>query len=122
VDDEPLIGKMVVRLLRPEGHSVVTATSGEEAIERLRHESFDLVLSDVGMGAGMNGWELAEQVRRHWPQLGFVLATGWGAQIDMLEARNKGIDAVLAKPYRPDELLQVLAQVGRAIPSLDAAA
>jgi diguanylate cyclase (GGDEF)-like protein len=122
VDDEPLIGKMVVRLLRPEGHSVVTAISGEEAIERLRHESFDLVLSDVGMGAGMNGWELAEQVRRHWPQLGFVLATGWGAQIDMLEARNKGIDAVLAKPYRPDELLRVLAQVGRAIQSLDAAA
>jgi CheY-like chemotaxis protein len=40
----------------------------------------------------------------------------------MLEARNKGIDAVLAKPYRPDELLRVLAQVGRAVQSLDAAA
>jgi CheY-like chemotaxis protein len=40
-----------------------------------------------------------------------VLATGWGAQIDPVEARAKGIDAVLAKPYRPDELLSTLQRV-----------
>src|SRR5206468_3306869 len=56
VDDEPLIGKMVARLVRTDGHVVVTATSGEEALERLREGVFDVVLSDVGMGAGMNGW------------------------------------------------------------------
>jgi CheY-like chemotaxis protein len=111
VDDEPLIGKMVARLVRHSGHVVVTATSGEEALERLRDEVFDVVVSDVGMGAGMNGWELAEHVQRQWPHLGFVLATGWGAQIDPVEARAKGIDAVLAKPYRPDELLSTLQRV-----------
>jgi CheY-like chemotaxis protein len=111
VDDEPLIGKMVARLVRTDGHLVVTATSGEEAMERLRDGVFDVVLSDVGMGAGMNGWELAAHVQRQWPQLGFVLATGWGAQIDVAEARLKGVDAVLAKPYRPDELLSTLQRV-----------
>jgi diguanylate cyclase (GGDEF)-like protein len=111
VDDEPLIGKMVSRLVRTGGHSVVIATSGEEALEHLRDDVFDVVLSDVGMGAGMNGWELAAHVQRQWPQLGFVLATGWGAQIDVAEARLKGVDAVLAKPYRPDELLNTLQRV-----------
>jgi diguanylate cyclase (GGDEF)-like protein len=111
VDDEPLIGKMVTRLVRTGGHVVVTATSGEEALERLRDGVFDVVLSDVGMGAGMNGWELAAHVQRQWPQLGFVLATGWGAQIELADARMKGVDAVLAKPYRPGELLSTLQRV-----------
>ncbi len=58
VDDEPAMGNMIRRVLRPRGHSVITATSGEEALERLANESFDVMISDVGMGPGMNGWEL----------------------------------------------------------------
>jgi CheY-like chemotaxis protein len=109
VDDEPALTKAVVRLLRPVGHLVTTAKSGEEAIEQLEKQAFDLVLSDVGMGAGMSGWELAELVRANWPAVRFVLATGWGAGIDPVEARTKGVAAVLAKPYSFDELKVVLA-------------
>lgn len=54
----------------------------------------------------MNGWELAERVRRSWPKTRFVLASGWGASIDPLEAREKGVTAILAKPYPPEELLK----------------
>jgi signal transduction histidine kinase/ActR/RegA family two-component response regulator len=114
VDDEPLIGKMMMRTLRSETHGVETATSGEEALERLRAGEFDVVISDVGLGAGINGWELAEQIRREWPHLQVVLATGWGAQIDQAEARAKGVAAVLAKPFRPEDLLEVLAQLAPA--------
>jgi PAS domain S-box-containing protein len=108
VDDEPALTKAVVRLLRPIGHVVTTASSGEEALERLAEDAFDVVLSDIGMGAGMNGWELAERVRHAWPDIRFALATGWGAAIDPAEARAKGIVAVLAKPYSAAELEQVL--------------
>jgi CheY-like chemotaxis protein len=87
---------------------VVVATSGEEAIEALAAEPFDLLLSDVGMGAGMNGWELAGLARRGWPDLPIVLATGWGAAIDPDDARAKGVAAVLAKPYLPEDLRQVV--------------
>jgi CheY-like chemotaxis protein len=109
VDDEPALTKAIVRLLRPVGHLVTTAVSGEEAIEHLGKQAFDLVLSDVGMGAGMSGWELAERVRTSWPDVRFVLATGWGAGIDPVEARDKGVAAVLAKPYSLAELTGVLA-------------
>jgi CheY-like chemotaxis protein len=68
----------VVRLLRPAGHTAATAISGEAALECLAAEQFDIVLSDLGMGTGINGWELAERVRQRWPKTRFVLATGWG--------------------------------------------
>jgi CheY-like chemotaxis protein len=72
------------------------------------------VVSDMGMGAGMNGWDLAEAVRSRWPGVRFLLATGWGAALDPGEARSRGVEAVLAKPYQPIELVQALAKVDKA--------
>jgi two-component system response regulator FlrC len=112
---------MVRRILRPQGHSVVTATSGEEALERLAGESFDIMISDVGMGPGMNGWELVERVRPSWPAMHVVLATGWGAAIDQAEARAKGVDAVIAKPYRPADLERLLVRLTQQPLAQDAA-
>jgi hypothetical protein len=65
VDDEPMMTRAVMRMLKPSGHSVTTAGSGEEALERLTELTFDVVVSDVGMGSGMNGWELADAVKQH---------------------------------------------------------
>ena len=110
VDDEPMMTRAVVRMLKPSGHMVSVAGSGEEALEKLAEQTFDVVVSDMGMGAGMNGWELADAVRRRWPGVRFLLATGWGAAIDSSEARARGVEAVLAKPYHPDDLLQALAR------------
>jgi len=104
VDDEPSLGEMVRLMLASDRHHVVVAHSGEEALERMAVEPFDLVISDVAMGAGMNGWDLASQVRQRYPDVGFVLATGWGAQIDHDEARARGVDQVVAKPYRMADL------------------
>jgi CheY-like chemotaxis protein len=109
VDDEPALTKAVARLLRPLGHIVTVASSGEEALMHLTEQRFDLVLSDVGMGAGMNGWDLAARVQEGWPEVRFVLATGWGAAIDPAEAHKCGIEAVLAKPYSAEELAELLA-------------
>jgi signal transduction histidine kinase/ActR/RegA family two-component response regulator len=108
VDDEPAMTRAVMRMLRPTGHAVSTAASAEEALERLATEAFDVVVSDMGMGPGMNGLELAEQVCRHWPGLRFVLATGWGAAMDIADVRAHGVDAVLAKPYRLGDLEPLL--------------
>jgi CheY-like chemotaxis protein len=111
VDDEPAMARAVVRMLRPAGHLVSVAGSGEEALERLATQTFDVVVSDMGMGAGMNGWDLAAAVKSRWPSVRFLLATGWGAAIDPIEAREKGVEAILAKPYRPVDLEQALAGI-----------
>jgi CheY-like chemotaxis protein len=58
----------------------------------------------------MNGWQLAEEVRRAWPSVGFVLASG-SVGIDAAEARAHGVDALLEKPYQPEDLHRVVANV-----------
>ena len=95
--------------LTQQGHQVEVARSGEEALEKLQQRPVDLVISDLGMGAGMNGWELAEQVRSRYPGVRFALATGWGAQIDPEEAKALGICAVLPKPYRLADMRRLAA-------------
>jgi diguanylate cyclase (GGDEF)-like protein/PAS domain S-box-containing protein len=114
VDDEPMMTKAVARMLKPSGHLVSVAGSGEEALETLAKQTFDVVVSDVGMGTGMNGWELAEKVRCRWPGLRFLLATGWGASLDPGEARTRGVEAVLSKPYQLADLLHALARTDQA--------
>jgi PAS domain S-box-containing protein len=108
VDDDPALARMAAAMLASDGHTVVLAASGEEALERLAREPFDLVLSDLGMGAGMNGWDLAAAVRTHHPGVRFCLATGWGTQIDGEDAAARGVAAVVAKPYRIGDLKQVV--------------
>jgi signal transduction histidine kinase/CheY-like chemotaxis protein len=112
VDDEPAITRMIAVMLEPDGHTVVTASSGEEALARLAAEPFDLVLSDIGMGAGMNGWDLAARVHARHPGLPFALATGWGAQIEPAQAAAAGVGAIIAKPYRLDDLRRLVATLG----------
>jgi CheY-like chemotaxis protein len=114
VDDEPMMTKAVARMLKPSGHMVSVAGSGEEALDKLTEQTFDVVVSDVGMGIGMNGWELAEEVRCRWPGLRFLLATGWGAGLDPAEARTRGVEAVLSKPYQLADLMRALARTDHA--------
>ena len=85
-----MMTRAVVRMLRPSGHLVSVAASGEEAVDKLSEQPFDVVVSDMGMGAGMNGWELADEVKRRWPSVRFLLATGWGAAIDPCRGAGQG--------------------------------
>jgi PAS domain S-box-containing protein len=108
VDDDPTIREMLAAGLRREGREVVTVATGEAALEQLRQAQFDVVLSDIGMGAGMNGWELAAKVRAEWPNVRVLLATGWAGDLDARKARTRGVDGVLGKPYRIAELEAVV--------------
>jgi diguanylate cyclase len=114
VDDEPMMTKALVRMLKPSGHTMSVAASGQAALDQLAEQTFDVVLSDMSMGAGMNGWELAEAVRRDWPGVRFLLATGWGAAMDVDEMKARGVEAVLSKPYLPADLLRILARTDKA--------
>ncbi len=111
VDDEPAITRMVAMMLGPYGHDVTIASSGEEALASIATSgaSFDLILSDLGLGAGINGWELLDRVRECAPVSRFILSTGWGAQIDPADVVARGGEGLLAKPYRLSDLLEAVA-------------
>jgi CheY-like chemotaxis protein len=68
----------------------------------------NVVLSDLSLGPGMTGWDLARELRVRGSSARFVLATGWRARIDPATARATGVDEVVAKPYAVDSLLGAL--------------
>ena len=110
IDDDAAIANMVAEVLGRRGHRVTVAHSADEGLARLEAEQFDLVISDLGLGAGVTGWDLADAVRQRWPKVRFALATGWGAGIDPEEARRRGVEAVLAKPFRSADLLRLVGE------------
>jgi CheY-like chemotaxis protein len=108
VEDEPALARLGARVLAQDGHTVATAHSGEEALQQLERAPVDVVVSDLGLGTGLNGWTLARYVKARWPATVFVLVTGWGAGIDPQAAQAAGVDTVVAKPYRLAALRQAL--------------
>jgi PAS domain S-box-containing protein len=104
VDNDPQVMVILGEMLREAGHHVVPVAGGQDALRVFAPGAFDLVVTNIGM-AGMSGWELAEQLRAHDPDIPVVFITGWGMQEqDQARCRGLGIFAVLFKPVRPAEL------------------
>lgn len=94
VDDDVLVLAGTAAMLEDLGHRVVTATSGQEALEALTDSpGFDLVITDQAM-PGMTGVQLAEAISAKWPHLSIILATGY-AELPL------GTDPMLFKLNKP---------------------
>ncbi len=104
VDDEPSILNVLATLLRKQGHEVVPSGGGEGAIELVRKESFDLMLSDIKMEP-VNGLELLRAMRDANPGTSVILLTGYGSIKTAVEAMKGGAFDYVTKPFKVDELL-----------------
>jgi len=113
VDDDPVVGKSFNRVLSQKGYVVVTAQDGREALNKLQDGDYDVVFTDIRM-PGMDGLELAEQVkaRKSWTPV--VIVTGFGSQDNEARAKAAGVTAFLHKPLTPEQIeesaLQAMAQ------------
>ena len=79
------------------------ASSGEEALMRLRAASYDAVLMDLNM-PGMGGVEACWRVRREFPQISILVVTVRDSEADHIEALDAGADDYITKPFRIREL------------------
>jgi PAS domain S-box-containing protein len=105
VDDEQNIREILAEILMSGNHEVVTAADGAEALHQLRSQgNFDLVLTDLGL-PGMSGYEVASAIKKLRPDLPVGLVTGWGATLDAEKARANGVDLVISKPFRFEQVL-----------------
>jgi response regulator RpfG family c-di-GMP phosphodiesterase len=105
VDDEPNILAAMKRLFRPTGHRVIVAESGAAALDLLAVEAVDLIISDMRMPS-MNGAELLQRVRAHWPSVTRILLTGYADIASTIAAINEGqIHRYITKPWNDSELL-----------------
>lgn len=104
VDDEANILSSLRRLFRPEGYRVLTAESGDEALELLAAESVDLILSDMRM-PGMTGAQLLATACERYPGSVRILLTGYADMASTIDAINLGqIYRYVSKPWDDNEL------------------
>jgi CheY-like chemotaxis protein len=101
VDDDPVVGKSFNRVLSNKGYSVITALNAAEALERMRRDEYDLVVTDIKM-PGMDGLELAETVKARRPWTPVLIVTGYGTSADEARAKAAGVTAFLHKPLSPE--------------------
>ncbi|KAB8144659.1 GAF domain-containing protein [Chloroflexia bacterium SDU3-3] len=109
VESEQMIRDALLRRLTRWGHRVTSATGGIEALRTFEPDRFDVVLSDQGM-PDMSGWDLLAQIKQREAHVPTVLMTGWGRQLNEDEARERGVDFIIEKPFDQDVLRHVLAK------------
>lgn len=106
IDDEPDIVELVAYNLKKEGFGVSSASDGEEALNKIRKEDYDLIVLDL-MLPGVQGMELCRILRndpkmKHLP---IIMLTAKGEEVDRILGLEIGADDYVAKPFSPRELV-----------------
>jgi DNA-binding response OmpR family regulator len=103
VDSDAQARQVFEQVLEQAGHAVTTASSGEEALEKLRNSQFELVVSDIRLGGDVDGLQVLKAVRWRWPKAAFVIVAGEPTLSSALTAIDEGVDGYLVKPVTSAE-------------------
>ena len=103
VDDELIMRESLARWLERDGHDIDTASSGEEAMEKLKGTHFDILLVDIKM-EGISGLDVLKHVKDSDPEVAVVMITAYGSISTAIEAMKNGAQDYLLKPFDPNEL------------------
>ena len=117
VDDEDRVRQAVRRVMEPDGFRISEAINGELGLEALKQDRPDLVLVDLMMPV-MDGMEFLGLARRLYPDLAFVVITGYATLEKAVEAMKQGADDFLAKPFKPKELRLVVERLIKRVRTL----
>ncbi|UCC94579.1 MAG: response regulator [Candidatus Omnitrophota bacterium] len=112
IDDEELVTKSLVLLLHSEGYTTTVAKSGQQALEKVRGNDYDLIICDVRM-PGVDGVEVIKQIRAYLresnrKQIPEILITGYADSDKYDRAMALRVVDYLYKPFENDELLRVV--------------
>jgi len=109
VDDEESVRETMAAILEREGYEVVSAPSGEDALEYVQGDGFDLLLTDLRM-EGMSGVELMSAMRDRSPETPSIMLTGYASLDSAIEALREGAYDYLVKPCHVDVLKAAVAR------------
>ena len=112
VDDDHVIRGLLEVNLEMEGHDVVTAVDGRDALDQVSATAPDLLLLDVMM-PNVNGWQVAEALKtdpatRHIP---IVFLSARAMEADVRKGTELGVDAYVTKPFDPIDLMDLVGRL-----------
>lgn len=111
VDDEQSVATTIKAILQLDGNEVIAVTTGKEALEHLRKQEFDVVLTDLRLD-DLDGIEILRETQKLWPDTVSIMLTGYASLESAVTALRSGAYDYLIKPSDVDELR---ATIGRAI-------
>jgi two-component system KDP operon response regulator KdpE len=104
VDDEPRVVRLVNEVLKAVGYQVIAAANGETAIEMVALEQPDLVLLDILLPLGPDGYEVCRRIRE-FSDVPVIMLTAKAQETDLLRGFDVGTDDYLTKPFSAKELV-----------------
>jgi DNA-binding NtrC family response regulator len=114
LDDEPIVGKRLRSALEKNGYAVEVFEDSRAALRRLDEREFDIIVTDVRMEE-VDGIQVLEHVLERSARTKVIVITGYATVEVAREALAKGAFDFIAKPFKPDDLRQV---IQRAVESL----
>ncbi len=111
-DDEAVIRDLFKRILETEGHRVVTAKDGSEALDKIKEEPFDVIFLDIVM-PGIGGLKACQTIEKINPEVKIVMMTGYGTEVEeeIKRSLKAGAYECIYKPFSIQELLDTLEKV-----------
>ena len=112
VDDDASILKLLKIILKSGGYNIVTATNGQEGVATYEKspDVFSLALVDASMGVGMNGIEMCGEIRKTNKTIPLILMSAYRAKEMSTKMSAAGITGFLAKPFRGNDVLDLVAK------------
>jgi len=111
VDDSPVSRKMIKKALEPEGFQVVAeAGNGKQAVDLYASVKPDVITMDVTMPV-MDGLEAASQIKAINSRQPIIMLSPMGDEDIMVEARQRGINEICSKPFKPDDIINSILKV-----------
>lgn len=106
VDDSPTEQNAIRQSLEASGYQVVVASAGEEGLDRMEREPFDLLVLDVIM-PGKNGFQICRQIRRdaRWANLPILMVTSKDQDADRFWGMKQGATEYITKPFSSSDLV-----------------
>jgi DNA-binding response OmpR family regulator len=104
VDDEPELREQLRRLFTREGHRVLTVPDGRGAIDRASTDRYDIVLLDVALGDGLDGYDVCRTLRERRNVVPIIMLTALDSEADAVLGLEAGADDYVTKPFGPAEL------------------
>lgn len=112
VDDEEAMRESLAAWLNKAGYEVGVAAGGQEALDILGRDAYDLLLVDIKM-PGMDGLELLEHIKTDHPDILVVMITAYGSIESAVTSMKKGASDYLLKPFDPEQLIILIEKMAQ---------
>ncbi|UCD16606.1 MAG: response regulator [Candidatus Zixiibacteriota bacterium] len=110
VDDQAVILDLLAAMCQSLGYTIITTRDGQEGLRLFEERRPDIVIVDLAM-PGMTGLEMASRIKALSPVTPVIMITGWGVKLDEGEMKGAGVDFVLHKPFRLEQLSEVISRL-----------